>query len=157
MRRLVIALAIAAVACGGRHRGPARPETPPETVEGAKSVVEKWRQAYEVRSVEGLAQLYAHEPDTAVIQEGQLLAGWPAIEAMLKDRLAKATSVHLRITNVSVSAIGADGVRLIAELRRELGDATVQVAETGIVSFVLRRDEAAGWVIVLEHFSLKRS
>jgi ketosteroid isomerase-like protein len=160
MRHLVIALAvIAALGCGGRRRapgGPSAPDTPPDVVEATRGAVERWRKAYEVRSVEELGKLYAHDKDTTIVQEGHAHTGWPAVEAMLKDRLAKATAVHVRLDNVSIAAVGTDSARAVAAMRRELGDGTVTLTETGTLTLVLRR-EGEGWVIVLEHFSYKRS
>jgi ketosteroid isomerase-like protein len=161
MRHVVIALAVVALlGCGGRRRSPggptSGPDTPPDVVEAAKGTVEKWRQAYEVRSVPELSKLYAHDKDTIVVQEGLPHAGWPAVEAMLKERLAKTTAVHVRLDNVSIAALGTDSARAVAAMRRELGDGTVTLTETGTITLVLRRDPD-GWVIVLEHFSYKRS
>jgi ketosteroid isomerase-like protein len=163
MRHVVIAIVLALLACGcgarGRGNGstgPSGSDTPAAVVDAAKGTVEKWRQAYEVRSVEELAKLYAHDADTVVVQEGAALAGWPAIEGMLKERLGKATTVHVRISNVSVAAVGSDGARAVAAMRRELCDGTVTLTETGTLTMVMRR-EGDGWVIVLEHFSYKRS
>lgn len=162
MRHVVIALVIAlACGCGARNRargpsGAGESDTPAGVVEATKGTLERWRQAYEVRSVDELAKLYAHDDATTVVQEGQAHTGWAAVETMLKERLTKATAVHVRISNVSVAAIGTDSARAVAAMRREIGDGTVTLTETGTVTLVLRR-EGDGWVIVLEHFSYKRS
>ncbi|MBX3158467.1 MAG: nuclear transport factor 2 family protein [Deltaproteobacteria bacterium] len=158
MIALVIALACG---CGARHRGrgaggAGASDTPAGVVEAATGALERWRQAYELRSVDELAKLYARDGATIVVHEGQAHTGWPAVEAMLKARLAKATAVHVRISDISVAAVGTDGARAVAGMRREIGDGTVTLTETGTLTLVLRR-EGDGWVIVLEHFSYKRS
>ena len=41
-----------------------------------RGAIEQWRQAYEVRSVDALEQLYAHDADIVVVSDGVTLIGW---------------------------------------------------------------------------------
>src|SRR5689334_19184687 len=81
----VVALALSACPRSGGDTTPARPATPKEVVAAARATVEQWRQAYEVRSFDALAKLYAHDLDLVVVQDGVPLIGWQSVEGMLKD------------------------------------------------------------------------
>src|SRR5437870_5315264 len=93
MRYTVLLALCLAVGCAhGKPAptGPAHDDAPADVVAAARSAIESWRQAYEVRSSDALGKLYAHEVDAVVVLDGQALIGWSSIEAMLKDKLARA-------------------------------------------------------------------
>lgn len=158
-RAAVAVLAALGVAAGcNRHGEPAAPapiEGAADAVSATKGTLEKWRQAYEIRSVEGLSALYAHDEGVALVQAGVALHGWKAIEPVLKERFAKVTVVHVRLKDIVVAPIGGDVAVATASMTRELGDATTTLTEVGTVSLVVRHVGSA-WVIVHEHFSYKR-
>lgn len=159
MRSLVITLAILVAGCPkGGSQEPAAPSavTPKEVVTAVKATVEQWRQGYEVRSVETLAKLYAHDVDVVVVQEGQTMIGWSSVEAYLKDRIARAGQIHIRLKDVSVVALGLEAASVTATMTRELTEGTTTVTENGTLTLVVRRTPD-GWVIGSEHYSYKRS
>ncbi len=159
MRSLVITLAILVAGCPkGGSQEPVAPSavTPKEVVTAVKATVEQWRQGYEVRSVETLAKLYAHDVDVVVVQEGQTMIGWSSVEAYLKDRIARAGQIHIRLKDVSVVALGLEAASVTATMTRELSEGTTTVTENGTLTLVVRRT-ADGWVISSEHYSYKRS
>ena len=162
MRRtaVVIALAIGltVAAChGARGKDPVGPSatTPKEVVAAAKATIEQWRQGYEVRSVDALSKLYARDLDLVVVQEGQTMIGWSSVEAYLKDRIARAGQIHIRLKDVQVVSLGLEAASAVATMTRELTDGTTTVTEAGTLTLVLRK-QGEGWVISSEHYSYKR-
>ena len=134
---------------------PAASLAPKEVVAAAKGTVEQWRQAYEVRSFDALAKLYAHELDVVLVHDGLPLVGWSTIEPVLRERLAKAKEIHVRLKDVTVTSLGSTGAAALATMTREISDGTTTVTENGALTLVLRRG-ADGWQIVQEHYSYKR-
>ena len=135
--------------------------TPREVVAAAKATLEQWRQAYEVRSLDALAPLYAHDLDVVVVVEGTPLIGWSSVEAMLKDRLARAGTIHVRLKDIGVSSLGPTAASVVATMSREVTAGATTVTEAGTLTLALRHDHpAAGsggaWVIVAEHYSYRR-
>jgi len=151
----VVALVLAACPRGGGDTTPARPATPKEVVAGARATIEQWRQAYEVRSFDGLAKLYTHDIDLVVVQEGMPLVGWSSVEGMLKDRIARYKDVHVRLKDIQVQSIAPTAAAATAAMTRELGDGVTTVSESGALTIVLRK-EGDAWLIVTEHYSFKR-
>lgn len=152
----IIALAILVAGCPAKS-APVTPSatTPKEVVAGVKATIEQWRQGYEVRSVEALAKLYAHDLDVVVVQEGLTMIGWSSVEAYLKDRIARAGAIHIRLKDVQVIALGLEAASAVATMTRELTDGTTTVTESGTLTLVLRK-VPEGWVISSEHYSYKR-
>jgi ketosteroid isomerase-like protein len=150
----VVALVLAACPRGS-DTTPARVLTPKEVVSAARATIEQWRQAYEVKSLEALSKLYAHNIDLVVVQEGLPLIGWSSVEGMLKDRLARFKEVHVRLKDIQVQSIGSDAAVATSAMTRELGDGVTTITEFGALTIVLRK-EADAWVIVSEHYSFKR-
>ena len=157
MRSLVVALAILVAGCPGKSRAPTGPSatTPKEVVTAVKATIEQWRQGYEVRSVDALSKIYAHDLDVVVVQEGLTMIGWSSVEAYLKDRIARAGAIHIRLKDVQVVAIGLEGASAVATMTRELTNDNTTVSENGTLTLVLRHTND-GWVISLEHYSYKR-
>jgi ketosteroid isomerase-like protein len=158
MRTLLITLAILVAGCPkGGSQDPVSPSaaTPKEVVTAVKATVEQWRQGYEVRSVDTLAKLYAHDLDVVVVQEGATMIGWSSVEAYLKDRIARAGQIHIRLKDISVIALGLEAASVVATMTRELTDGTTTITENGTLTLVVRRT-ADGWVISSEHYSYKR-
>ena len=151
----VVALALAGCPRGGSSTTPARVLTPKEVVAGARATVEQWRQAYEVRSLDGLAKLYAQNIDLVVVEGGTPYVGWSSVENMLKDRIARYKEVHVRLKDIQVQSLNDNSAVATAVMTRELGDGTTSVSEQGALTVVLRRD-ADAWLIVTEHYSYKR-
>jgi len=164
MRRIAItALAVlvgAVLGAGCPGAGAAQPEgpsatTPKEVITAAKATIEQWRQAYEIRSVDALSQLYARDLDLIVVQEGTTYLGWSSVEAMLKDRIARTGAIHIRLKDVQVISLASEVASAFATMTRELTDGTTTVTESGTLTLVLRK-QGAGWVITSEHYSYKR-
>lgn len=153
---LVIILA-AACTQGTRAVAPAAPTAPAEVIAAAKAAVETWRQAYEVKSMEGLAKLYRHDLDLVVVQDGTAYQGWSSVEAMLSDRLARATQIHIRLKDTAVAAHGLDVATVVATMTRERTEGSTTTSESGTLTLVLERSPSDGrWLVVLEHYSYKR-
>lgn len=154
---VLVAVAILVAGCPGGSRGPTSPSatTPKEVVTAVKATIEQWRQGYEVRSVDALAKLYAHDLDTVVVQEGLTMIGWSSVEAYLKDRIARAGAIHIRLKDIQVVSLGLEAASAVATMTRELTNENTTVTETGTLSLVLRHTPD-GWLISLEHYSFKR-
>jgi ketosteroid isomerase-like protein len=130
--------------------------TPKDVVAAAKATIEKWRQAYEIRSVDALSELYAKDVDLVVVQEGTAYLGWSSVQAMLKDRLTRADTIRVRLKDMQVLLLAPDVAFAVATMTRELGDNVTTVTETGTLTLVLRKQGPA-WLITSEHYSYKRS
>lgn len=152
MRSLVIA-AVVLAGCPRAQPAPTTPATPQEVIDGAKATIEDWRKDHEARNLDALGKLYAHESDVIVVQQGTSVAGWPAVESMLKARLAKPTII-VKLKDIQVVSIAPEVASAVASMAREISDGTTTVNETGTLTLVLRRD-ADRWVIVAEHYSYK--
>ena len=155
-----VVVALVALSLGGCPRGggdttPARVLTPKEVVAGARATVEQWRQAYEVKSLDALAKLYAHNIDLVVVHDGVPIVGWSSVENMLKDRIARYKEVHVRLKDIQVQSLGPTSAVATAAMSREVGDDVTTVTEQGALTIVLRKDNDA-WLIVSEHYSYKR-
>jgi ketosteroid isomerase-like protein len=160
MRALVLALVVAAVAgCPKtqqtRPTGPVHEATPKEVVAATRGAIEQWRQAYEVRSMDALGKLYAHDIDVVVVQDGITLIGWGSVEGLLKDRINRAKEIHIRLKEVQVTGVGPTAAFAVATMTREVGDGTTTVTENGSLTLVFRKVDTA-WLIVGEHYSYKR-
>jgi ketosteroid isomerase-like protein len=155
-RVLLCALA-AAVACqhGGGAHSPQTPATPAEVVTAGRTTIEHWQQAQQMRSADALAKLYAHEPNVVVVRDGQPLVGWGPVEAMLRDKLARAKEIRVRLKDVTVTSLAPTVATAAATMTRETSDGITTVTENGALTVVLRRDDD-GWKIVLEHYSYQR-
>jgi ketosteroid isomerase-like protein len=153
----VLAAVAAGAGCPRGASGPAAsgPSTPSAVVTAARATLEQWRQAHEIRSFDALAKLYLREIDLIVIHEGVAVLGWSAVEAMLKERLG-GSAIHVRLRDVHVSALGPDAAAAVATMSRERTEGTTTVQEQGTLSLALRRTDGE-WVIVVEHYSYKRS
>ena len=156
MMRVALVLALLAAGCPARGPdAPTAPVTPAEVVAAAKATVEQWRQGYEVRSFEALAKLYAHDPELVVVTEGAPLVGWKAIEGSLRDRLAHAGAIRVRLKDVQVASVAPGAATVVAGMTREVTEGATTATEQGTLTLTLRRD-GEGWVIVLEHYSYRR-
>ena len=134
---------------------PAGSLAPKDVIAAAKGTIEQWRQAYEVRSFDALAKLYAHEIDLVVVHDGTPIMGWSAVEPVLRERLGKAREIHVRLKDVTVASLGPTAAAALATMTREISDGVTTVTENGALTLVLRRS-GDGWQIVQEHYSFKR-
>lgn len=155
---LLLALALAP-ACGNRAPAPAAPAiaatpTPEEVVAAGKGLVEEYRQAYEVRSVDALSGLYAHTLDVVLVHQGNERAGWTDVRSYLKELLEHATEIHLTLSDVAVTALGDDAATAVASVRREVSDGTTTVTTEGVLTLALRRT-GSKWRIATEHYSYR--
>jgi ketosteroid isomerase-like protein len=158
MRYSVLVAVFLAAGCSRSKAAPTVPvadDTPAVVVDAAKSTVESWRQAYEVRSVEAVGKLYAHDADSIIVLDGQPLVGWGTIELMLKDKLSHAKDIHVRLKDVTVKSLAPTIASVAATMTREIGDGVTTVTEAGALTLVLRK-ETDGWKIVVEHYSYRR-
>jgi ketosteroid isomerase-like protein len=124
-----------------------------DDVAAIQRTVESWRQAFEVRSTEALAPLYAQTKDLVVVNQGVVTTGWSAVEAMLKEKLARASQIYMRLTEIKVSLENGAPIASAA-LTREISDGVTSVQETGALTMSFGRD-GDKWVIVSEHFSFR--
>jgi uncharacterized protein (TIGR02246 family) len=156
MMRVALVLALLATGCPAKGpEAPTAPATSAEVTAAAKATVEQWRQGYEVRSFDALAKLYAHDGDVVSITEGVPLVGWTAIEASLRDRLAHATAIRVRLKDVRIATIAPTVATVVAGMTRELTDGATTTTEQGTLTLTLRK-EGDGWMITLEHYSYRR-
>src|SRR5512140_2656587 len=84
---------------------PVHEATPKEVVAATRGAIEQWRQAYEVKSMDALGKLYAHDTEVVIVQDGVALIGWGSVEGLLKDRLSRAKEIHIRLKEVQVTSI----------------------------------------------------
>lgn len=154
---VLVVAAFALAACAGRSRdtAPPRPATPPEVLSAARGTIEQWRQAYQVKGMDALAKLYAHESQIVSVHDGRALVGWASVQAMIEDRLARYQKIVIRLKDINVVSLGPTAATATAAMTRELGDDVTTVTETGVLTMVLRRD-GDQWVIVTEHYSYRR-
>ena len=154
----VLAVLVLGAGCPGKNGvesvGPGA-LTPKEVVAAAKATIEQWRQAYEVRSVEALGRLYARDLDLVVVHEGMAYLGWSSVDAMLKDRIARASAIRIRLKDIQVVSLAPDVASAVATMTRELTEGPTTVTESGTLTLVLRK-EGDGWVITAEHYSYRR-
>ncbi len=148
-----------AFACGGgaATQAPVQatlPTTPAQVLREATGAVEQYRQAYQVRSAEALIPLYA--PDAVLVNQGGAHRGGSAVAAYVTALLARASEIQIKITNLDVAAVGADGARAVATLVRTISDGVTSVQEKGALTLTFRRDPSGAWLIVSEHFSYRR-
>lgn len=155
MLRILI-LATVLLACGGGTRQVTTDETvraPDGAVGAARGVVEQWRQAWEVRSIDALAALYANDLDVIVVDQGRAHLGWTPVETYLSTRLGAAKEVHVKLDDLQVFALGADGAAASAAITREISDGVTAIVEQGVITWSLRADADGKWRIVSEHYS----
>jgi len=133
-----------------------KPQTPNEVVTAARGTIEQWRQAYQIKGFDVLEGLYSHEPQLVFVNDGRLLIGWPSVEAMIKDRLARYQKIVIRLKDINVVSLGPTAATATAVMTRELGDEVTMVTEYGALTMVLRRD-GEKWLIVTEHYSYKKA
>ncbi|MEZ4367300.1 MAG: nuclear transport factor 2 family protein [Kofleriaceae bacterium] len=150
-----VALALLAsivVGCGGAAAtSPAPAPVAADDVTAVLRVVERWRQAHEVRSLEALAPLYAHGKDLVVTRQGVPVVGWDAVERELRTRLESVTSLRLRLDATRVEVVGGGAV-VTAEVSREASGGATVVNEVGVVTLVIAPADEHG-LIVSEHYS----
>lgn len=151
-------VAIFVAACGGAAPQPAAPaedsapaELPEEIASAVRGAVEQYRQAYEVRSVEALAELYDHSLDLNLVSQGVRLRGWTAVETHLRELLGGADEVRLVLRDLVIVPAGAGAVAT-AVVERDITRDAATVTERGVLTLVFRED-LTGWQIVAEHFS----
>jgi ketosteroid isomerase-like protein len=158
MRHVVaLALAMALTGCLGKAADttPVAPATPSEVTAAGKGAIEQWRQAYEVKSFDALAKLYVRSPDTVLVLDGVPMIGWKSIEPMLRDKLARAKEIHIRLKDVSVMSLAPTIASAVATMTREISDGITTVTENGALTLVFEKTHD-GWQIVAEHYSYRR-
>lgn len=131
-------------------------ETPREVTVATRGAIEQWRQAYEIRSIDALEKLYSHDADIVLVNDGVTLIGWSSVDGMLKDRVARAKEIHIRLKEIQVTSVAPTAAFGVATMTRELSDGVTTVTEYGSLTLVFRKDPNAGWLIVGEHYSYKR-
>jgi ketosteroid isomerase-like protein len=159
-RAAVLAALVAVAAAAAGCPKPSCPQTATtvgpaadDQVADVLRTIEQWRQAYEVRSTEALHALYDHGKSVAVVIQGVAVVGWDAVQADLDARLARASSIHLRIADIRVSPVGG-GAIATASLSREITEGATSVADTGTLTLVFATD-GDKLLIVAEHFSFR--
>lgn len=153
---LSLAFWLGALAVGCRTTASSSQDTAPAApqgqVEAVSSAVEKWRLAYEERSVETLAKLYAKD-EVILVQQGSEARGWTALEAILTSRLGNAKEVRVRLKDLAVAPLGEAGATIVAAMTREISDGVTTVTEEGRLTLALRDSGGGVWTIVSEHYS----
>jgi ketosteroid isomerase-like protein len=161
MRFSVLLAAVAVLAACPREKQSdtvveTKEQTPKEVTIATRGAIEQWRQAYEIRSIDALERLYSHDPDIVLVNDGVTLIGWSSVDGMLKDRIARAKEIHIRLKEVQVTSVAPTAAFGVATMTRELSDGITTVTEYGSLTLVFRKDPNAGWLIVGEHYSYKR-
>jgi ketosteroid isomerase-like protein len=158
MKRIAFALVLMVVAAGcpaAQSKGPVEPAAPPtseEVVTAIKARLEQYRQAYEVRSMEAIEPLYAHDDSLVVTAQGKTQHGWMQVQEQLGGFLEKCVLFKVRMSDVAVTALGDGGALATATLHRTYGDGVKTVDEIGTLMLVFRR-AGSDWLIVAEHYS----
>ena len=156
MRSFAIVVVVALAACKPSTSGDTTPDpaSPADAVTaGARGAVEQWRQAWEVRSVDALGELYAHNLDVIVVEQGRPHLGWTEVQTYLSTKMGGATEIHVKLDDLQVFALGPDAAAASASITREISDGVVNSAETGVVTMALAAGEDGKWRIVAEHYS----
>ena len=152
--RSLIALAILVGCAGTKAPAPVVvPDLAGNTEIAALATVEQWRQAMEVRSLDGLTKLYANDRRLVVVDQGQRQNGWSIVEPALRDMLARVREVHVKLSELTAQQYGTS-MLVHAAMAREISDGTTTVTEAGILTLILERDSDA-WRIVAQHFSYR--
>lgn len=165
----VLGLSLLGSGCGGGTRARAGAEAPlgaapaPGSVEeAARGVLEQYRQAHEVRSLDALTPLYLDAPDLVRVWQGERTRSWGAIRGQMAVLFSTAEDIKLRVDEVTVLALGQDGATVTASVSRTVDSGATSVRVDGILTLVLRRqdgprgqdgEQPARLVIVTEHFS----
>lgn len=160
MRFATLLLTFALTACGGSRpmaevQSPT-PELPQDQVAAIEGVVEQYRQAYEVVSLEALEGLYSQDLDLVLVYQGKEHRGWTSVQAFLTERLAGASSVRMGMKDVSIRDLGPGVAVVSARRESSIGDGAVTVTETGILTLVVQNQQGR-WMVVAEHFSFPTS
>ncbi len=154
---LALATLCSAAACGGKGATEdTTPSsallTPAQVVDSVTRAVEKWRQAWEVRDLETISPLYAHDLDLIVVVQGQPYLGWSAVETYLATRINASTDIHITVADLQVLSLGSEGASASATVTREFSDGVTAVTERGVLTLALRGG-GDDWVIISEHYS----
>lgn len=152
--RSFLAIAILVGCAGTKAPAPVVvPDLEGNTEIAALATVEQWRQAMEVRSLDGLAKLYVNDRRLVVVDQGQRQNGWSIVEPALRDMLARVREVHVKLSELTAQQYGTS-MLVHAAMAREISDGTTTVTEAGILTLILERDSGA-WRIVAQHFSYR--
>lgn len=157
IRMLPVVALLMACACAGRGgpvtaREPVTPPTPAEVGDQARAVLESWRQAQEVRSLEALDPLYLTNADLVIVGQGRASRGWQAARERIAAFFGETKKNRMQLGDVRVMALGEGGALVHAAVHRTYGDDVSTVDEQGEVTLVLRRIDET-WKIVAEHYS----
>jgi len=161
MTRFVVSLLVAAglVACNGKAKpAPVKPKqvveklAPEVVIAQVKRTVEQYRQAYEVRSLEALAPLYAKGEGIVITHQGKTHRGMTQVAAYLNRLLRRAQYIRMKTSGLTVIALGSAGASVTATVNRAIGDGVTTVESTGTLTLGLKLVDKR-WVIVSEHFS----
>jgi len=161
IRAAAVALVVAGlIACNGKAKpAPVKPHkmveenlAPAVVVSGVKRTLEQYRQAYEVRSLEALAPLYAKGGGIAITHQGKSYRGMASVAEYLNKLLRKSEYIRMSLSNIEVIALSGSSAVAIANINRAIGDGVTTVEATGVLTLALERSKKH-WVIVSEHFS----
>jgi ketosteroid isomerase-like protein len=139
--------------CGAAAKTSTTTITPTDSATSALALLEQWRQAYEVRSVEALSKIYSPGKSLIVVAQGQRWNGWDNVSTVLKGKLDSAREVHITLNEVASQAIGSTTL-ITATMVREISNGSTTVKETGVVTWGLELANNK-WQIVSEHFSYR--
>lgn len=154
---IVITCALGCGASGPKEpAAPSAPVTPAQVVDEARRTLDQYKQAYQGRSMDAIAPLYAHSPELVLTRQGHSIVGWQGVEAHLRPIMSKAKDVRLDVRDVYVAALGSNGAVVTAVVSRTIGDGITSVREDGTLTLTLHRHEDR-WLIMSEHFSFLSS
>jgi ketosteroid isomerase-like protein len=156
MRPLAVSIyLLAAAACAGAPAAPASQPAAsrPVTAADVRGVVEEWRQAFEVHSLDKLVALYDHSDDLIVVRESRRLRAWSSFYPELKEFITRNPKIQLRLGDLSTAALGPGGAVASSTALRRYGDEHTMREEQGALTLVLRRGDDGVWRIVAEHWS----
>ena len=60
--------------------------------------------------------------------EGTAYLGWSSVEGMLKDRIARAETIHMRLKDMQVISLSPEIATAVATMTRELTEGAARVA-----------------------------
>jgi uncharacterized protein (TIGR02246 family) len=153
MLRALLLLVLVAGCPASRQPPPADTPVRAASEDDARAVVEKWRQAWEMLSVDALKPLYDQGLDVTVVVQGRAHQGWQAVELHLSTAVGAMKEARLRLEDLRSVTLGDGAVLVIASLSRDISDGVSYVTDRGTLMTLLRAQADGSWRIVAEHYS----
>ncbi|MCP4446276.1 MAG: nuclear transport factor 2 family protein [Myxococcales bacterium] len=156
MRSAALVVVLFLAACGASQSKAAETVpvevVPEDTRLAAEGVLEQYRQAFEIASIEALTPLYSQDLDLLLVYQGKEHRGWTAVLAFLTQRLNGVSSVRMSFKDVSIRELGTGIAMIHATRESSMGDGSITVSERGILTLILQNRDGR-WMVAAEHFS----